>query len=102
MNQNPTDSQGRRMDEGADYYINDKNPNVEYKGQFNVQILGWSLKFATPGNEKIVYRPVNYHAVRLEGLAGIRDKSKSKSKSKSKRRKTKRRRSRKNKSRRRR
>lgn len=96
MNPNPTDSDGRPMVVGADYYINDKYPNIEYKGQFNVQILGWSLKFATPGNEKIVYRPVNYHAIRLAGQAGGRRKTKSK------RMKTKRKKSRRNKSKRRR
>ena len=93
MNQNPTDSDDRPMVVGADYYLDDISPNMEYKGQVHGPILGWSLKFATPYNKKIVYRPVDYHPVRLAGQAGGRRKSKSK------RRKTNRRKSRKNKSR---
>ena len=96
MNQNPTDSDGRPMVVGADYYLDDNSPNMEYKGQVNGPILGWKLKFTTLDNKKIVYRPVDYHPVRLQGQAGGRRKSKSK------RRKTKRRKSRKNKSKRRR
>jgi hypothetical protein len=96
MNQNPTDSDGRPMVVGADYYLDDNSPNMEYKGQVNSPILGWKLKFATLDNRKIVYRPVNYHPVRIEyQVAGRR-------KSKSKRMKTKRRKPRKNKSKRRR
>jgi hypothetical protein len=94
MNQNPTDSDGRPMVVGADYYLDDNSPNIEYKGQVNGPILGWKLKFATLDNKKIVYRPVNYHPVRIQyQVAGRR---------KSKRRKTKKRKSRKNKSKRRR
>jgi hypothetical protein len=94
MNQNPTDSDGRPMVVGADYYLDDNSPNIEYKGQVNGPILGWKLKFATLDNKKIVYRPVNYHPVRIQyQVAGRR---------KSKRRKTKKIKSRKNKSKRRR
>ena len=95
MNQNPTDSDGRPMVVGADYYLDDNSPNVEYKGQGH-GVLGWKLEFRTIDNKKIVYRPVDYHPVRLQGQAGGRRTSKSK------RRKTKRRKSRKNKSKRRR
>jgi hypothetical protein len=94
MNQNPTDSDGRPMVQGVYYYLDDNSPNIEYKGQVNTPILGWKLKFATLDNKKIVYRPVNYHPVRIQyQVAGRR---------KSKRRKTKKRKSRKNKSKRRR
>jgi hypothetical protein len=98
MNQNPTDSDGRPMVVGADYYLDDDSPNMEYKGQVNDPILGWKLHFRTLDNKKIDYRPVDYHPVLIRGQAGGRRKSKSKSK----RRKTKRRKSRKNKSKRRR
>ena len=94
MNQNPTDSDGRRLDKGADYYLNDNFPNMEYIDQVNRPILGWSLKFATLDKKKIAFKSVNFHPVRLQGQAGGRRKSK--------RRKTKRRKSRRNKSKRRR
>ena len=96
MNPNPTDSDGRPMVVDADYYLDDTVPSIVYKGQVNGPILGWKLGFRTVDNKKIVYRPVDYHPVRLAGQAGGRRKSKSK------RRKTKRRKSRKNKSKRRR
>jgi hypothetical protein len=96
MNPNPTDSDGRPMVEGADYYLDDAVPNIVYKGQVHGPILGWKLEFRTVDNKKIVYRDVDYHAVRIQGQAGGRRKSKSK------RRKTKRMKSRRNKSKRRR
>jgi hypothetical protein len=76
MNQNPTDSDGRPMVVGADYYLDDNSPNIEYKGQVNGPILGWKLKFATLDNKKIVYRPVNYHPVRIQYQVAGRRKSK--------------------------
>ena len=102
MNPNPTDSEGNLMvvDE-ADYSLNDANPSIVfvYKG-LGHNAAGFNLEFRTKDNRKdnrkIVYKPVDYHAVRLMGQSGGRRKSKSK------RRKTKRRKSRKNKSRRRR
>jgi hypothetical protein len=78
MNQNPTDSDGRPMMIEADYYLDDNTPNIVYKGQVHGPILGWKLKFATSDNKKIVYRPVDYHPVRIQGQAGGRRKSKSK------------------------
>ena len=95
MNQNPTDSDGRPMVVGADYYLDDNSPSIVYKGQGH-GVLGWNLEFRTIDNKKIVYRPLDYHAIRIAGQAGGRQKSKSK------RRKTKRRKSRRNKSKRRR
>ena len=88
------------MVEGAHYLFNGNSPHYEYRGQENDPTFGWSLTFAVDSpylnGTGIVYRPVNYHPVRIQGQAGGRRKSKSK------RRKTKRRKSRKNKSRRRR
>ena len=96
MNQNPTDTNNRPLVVGADYYINENIPHVEYKGQENLVLFGWRLRFTYSNGVGVILRPVDFHPTRLEGQAGGRRNSKSK------RRKMKRRKSRKNKSRRRR
>ena len=93
MNQNPTDTNNRPLVVGADYYLSDDFPRVEYRGQENLLLFGWRLRFTRL--DRVILRPVDFHPTRLEGQAGGRRKYKSK------RRKTKRRKSRKNKSRRR-
>ena len=94
MNLNPRDTNNRPLVVGADYYLSENSPHVEYRGQENHPLFGWRLRFTDLDRVGIDFRPPNFRPTRIEGQAGGRRKSKSKSKSKkrkTKRRKTRRR-----------
>jgi hypothetical protein len=88
MNQNPTDTDGNQLVEGAHYYLDQASPLTQYVGLFG-QNLRFKIVDSDP--EMFVSRSHYVHPVLIQ-VAGGRRKSKSKSK---------RRKSRKNKSRRR-
>ena len=92
MNQNPTDTNNRPLVVGADYYLSENSPHVEYRGQENHPLFGWRLIFTYLDGVGIDFRPPNFHPTRIEAQAGGKRKSKIKSKKrKTKRRKTRRR-----------
>jgi len=87
MNQNPTDTDGNQLVEGAHYYLDQASPLTQYVGLFG-QNLRFKIVDSDP--EMFVSRSHYVHPTRLGAQPGGRRKSKSKRR-KSRRRKSRRR-----------